>query len=63
MPIPLNDIAIFGQFGTSVSINGDHPHIVGAVFSSPNLFSLLGVEPMLGRGFVEADARQGAPRS
>jgi predicted permease len=57
----LEDIAIFGQRGASVSPNGDHPRIVGKVFSSPNLFSLLGVQPMLGRGFVEADAHQGAP--
>lgn len=56
----LEDIAIFGQNGESVAPNGDHPRIVGTVFASPNLFPLLGVEPMLGRGFVEADAKQGA---
>lgn len=56
----IEDIATFGQRGESVSPNGEHPRIVGTVFSSPNLFSLLAVRPILGRGFVEADARQGA---
>lgn len=56
----LEDIAIFGQNGESVAPNGEHPRIVGTIFSSPNLFSLLGVQPMLGRGFVEADALKGA---
>ena len=54
------DSAIFRQIGSSVSANGEHPRIVGAVLSSPNLFQVLGVEPMLGRGFVEGDAQKGA---
>ena len=56
----LEDAAIFGQRGLSVSPNGDHPRIVGAVTASPNLFSVLGVQPMLGRGFVDSDAQKGA---
>lgn len=56
----IEDVAIFAQTGASVSPNGDHPSIVGKVSSSPNLFSLLGVQPMLGRDFVEGDARAGA---
>jgi predicted permease len=54
----LEDAAIFKQRGISVTPNGDHPRIVGAVIASPNLFHLLGVQPILGRDFVEADARQ-----
>ncbi len=54
----LEDAAIFAQRGMSVSPNGDHPRIVGAVVASPNLFRLLGVHPMLGRDFVEDEARQ-----
>ncbi|HEY2470863.1 MAG TPA: ABC transporter permease [Terracidiphilus sp.] len=57
----IEDVAIFFQSGASVSPNGEHPHIVGTISSSPNLFPMLGVQPMLGRGFVEADARQGTP--
>ena len=56
----LEDAAIFAQQGVSVSPNGDHPHIVGAITASPNLFHVLGVQPMLGRDFVEGDAKKGA---
>jgi predicted permease len=54
----LEDAAIFSQRGMSVSPNQDHPRIVGAVIASPNLFRLLAVQPILGRDFVEDDARQ-----
>jgi predicted permease len=56
----LEDVAIFAQRGLSVSPNGDHPRIVGAVLASPNLLQLLGVQAMLGRNFTDADAQQGA---
>jgi len=58
----LEDAAIFAQQGMSVSLGADHPHIVGAVSASPNLFRLLGVQPIFGRDFVEDDARQNAER-
>jgi predicted permease len=57
----IEDAAIFGQRGMSVSPTGDHPRIVGTVVTSPNIFRVLGVEPMLGREFVDADAKRGAP--
>jgi predicted permease len=56
----IEDAAIFSQTGLSVSRNDDHPRIVGAVSASPNLFRLLGVQPILGRDFVEGDAKKGA---
>lgn len=56
----LEDAAIFQQRGMSVSQTGDHPRIVGSVVASPNLFRVLGVQPMLGRDFADADARRGA---
>jgi predicted permease len=56
----LEDAAILSQRGMSVSPNGDHPRIIGAVTASPNLFRLLGVQPILGRDFIEDDARQNA---
>jgi predicted permease len=56
----LEDIAIFAQRGMSVSPNGDHPRIFGAVIASPNLFRVLGIQPILGRNFIEEDARQNA---
>ncbi|MGC2111304.1 MAG: ABC transporter permease [Candidatus Korobacteraceae bacterium] len=58
----LEDAAIFGQRGVSVSANGDNHHIVGAAIASPNLFRPLGVQPVLGRDFIEDDARQDADR-
>jgi predicted permease len=56
----LEDAAIFAQQGVSVSPNGDHPHIVGAITASPNLFRLLDVQPILGRDFAEGDTKKGA---
>ncbi len=56
----LEDAAIFAQRGLSVSPNGDHPRIVGAVLASPNLLQMLGVKSMLGRNFTDADAQKGA---
>lgn len=56
----LEDAAIFAQRGSSVSVSGEHPQIVGAVVASPSLFQVLGVQPMLGRDFAESDAAKGA---
>ena len=56
----IEDAAIFAQTGIGVSVTGDHPRIEGAIVTSPNLFHLLGVEPILGRGFIDSDARKGA---
>jgi predicted permease len=56
----IEDAAIFGQRGMSVAAGADHPLIVGGVFASPNIFRMLGVQPILGRDFVEGDAREGA---
>jgi predicted permease len=56
----LEDAVIFAQQGASVSANGEHPRIVGTIMASPGLFQLLGVEPILGRGFAKADAQKGA---
>jgi predicted permease len=58
----MEDIAIFTQQGLSVSANGSHPDLVGTVEASGNLFRILGVQPMLGRGFMESDAQKGANR-
>ena len=52
----LEDVAIFGQHGSSVSPDGEHPRVMGTIMATPNLFALLGVQPVLGRGFVESDA-------
>src|SRR5580698_1387330 len=56
----MEDAAIFEQIGISVSTTGDHPRVEGAIVTSPNLFHLLGVQPILGRGFADSDARKGS---
>lgn len=56
----IEDAAIFQLKGMSVSPTGDHPLFVGTVEGSPNLLRVLGVQPMLGRDFVNADAATGA---
>jgi predicted permease len=56
----IEDAAIFHQRGDSVSPNGDRPQVVGAVVASPNFFRVLGVEPLLGRDFVDGDGAKGA---
>ncbi len=56
----IEDAAIFQTPGLSVSPTGDHPRIVGGVKASPNLFRVLGVQPIMGRDFVDSDARKGS---
>ncbi len=57
----LEDAAIFSEPGVSVSPTGDRPSFVGAVRASANLFRVLGMQPILGRDFVDSDAQKGAP--
>jgi predicted permease len=55
----IQDAAIFQGRGLSVALAGDHPHILGGLQVSPNFFSVLGVQPILGRDFLPAEATQG----
>ena len=55
----LQDATVFENKGVSVSTNGDHPHIIGAVSVSPNFFQVLGVQPVLGRDFTPEEATKG----
>jgi len=52
--------SIFHANGASVSLGSDHPRIVGAVTASPGFFRVLGVQPILGRDFVDGDADKDA---
>lgn len=58
----LEDAAIFQDEAVSVSPNGDRPEVVAAITSSPNLFRVLGVEPMMGRDFTASDPVNGTPQ-
>jgi predicted permease len=58
----LTDAAIFRNRGYSVSADTDHPNIVDGLEISPNLFSVLGVQPVLGRSFLPAETIEGHDR-
>jgi putative ABC transport system permease protein len=55
------DMAAF--FDTRANLTGDgEPEEVAAQFTTPNLFSVLGVTPVLGRSFNQEDGKPGQPR-
>ena len=58
----LEDVALFQGRALSVSPDGDRPDFVGGLSVSPNFFHLLGVQPMLGRDFLPAEAKTGSDR-
>ena len=53
-------MAAFSDQRLSLS-GGGEPEEVSVQLASPELFRVLGVEPILGRGFTEEDARPGTP--
>jgi predicted permease len=55
----LTDAAIFRNRDFSVSADTDHPNIVHGLEISPNFFSVLGIQPVLGRGFLPAETIEG----
>jgi predicted permease len=55
----LNDAAIFRNRGYSVSVDADHPNLVDGLEISPNFFSVLGVQPVLGRSFLPTESIEG----
>jgi len=50
------DIALFRQFETSLT-EGDQPERLAASSLTPNLLGVLGVSPLIGRGFREEEAQ------
>ena len=55
----IQDAAILGTAGFSVSTGGGHPSIAEGLQISPNFFSVLGVSPFLGRDFRPEEAQAG----
>lgn len=55
----LSGASIFESRSFSVSSGTDHPELVTGLSVAPNFFSVLGVEPMLGRSFTPAEATKG----
>ena len=56
----LVDIGLWIEASSAIAGTGE-PLEVGIIRASRSLFSTLGIEPALGRGFVLADHRDGAP--
>src|ERR1700722_3326479 len=52
-------LTLLGQGASGLTLGTDHPRLVGVVNSSPNLFDVLQVTPLLGRGFVPEDGVKG----
>jgi len=55
----LQDAAIFQPHSFSVGAENDHPQIINGLVISPNFFSVLGVQPVLGRAFTPEEALNG----
>jgi predicted permease len=55
----LEDAAIFQPHGFSVAVGNDHPQIVNGLQVGPSFFSVLAMQPALGRAFRPEDATAG----
>ena len=55
----IQDAAIVQTSGFSVSTGTDHPQTTEGLAVSPNFFLVLGVPPVMGRGFAEGEAQNG----
>lgn len=53
-------MAMLNQGSRGVALGLEHPRITGSVTAEVNLFDLLGVTPMMGRGFAERDTIKGS---
>jgi putative ABC transport system permease protein len=56
----LTDLAVYIETSSPITGRG-RPLELGVIRTTPNLLSLLGVVPILGRDFTQADAEPGAP--
>ncbi len=55
------DVALYGPYGGSANTGGDVPKQLSVGTATSNLFSLLGVKPLVGRVFADGDDKPGAP--
>jgi len=55
----LEDAAIYQPRGFSVAVGNGHPQIVSGLEIAPSFFSVLGMQPMLGRAFLPEEATAG----
>jgi predicted permease len=52
-------LTLLRQGASGLTLGTEHPHMVGTVSSFPNLFEVLQVGPLLGRGFLPEDGVKG----
>ena len=55
----IQDAAIIQNPVFSISTGVDHPHMTEGLAVSPNFFSVLGVNPLMGRTFAQEEAQSG----
>jgi predicted permease len=55
----LQDLTLLQQGTTGVTLGDDHPRFVGRLTAQPNLLSILGVQPILGRNFLPEETIAG----
>jgi len=55
----LEDAAIYQPRAFSVAVGSGHPQIVNGLQVAPSFFSVLGMQPVLGRGFLAEEATAG----
>jgi predicted permease len=55
----LEDAAIIQPRGFSVAVGNDHPQIVNGLQVAPSFFTVLGLRPAIGRGFLPEEATTG----
>ena len=51
--------SIMNNSSSSISVGTDHPELVSGLRVEPNFFDVLGVHPMLGRGFLPIEGTKG----
>ncbi|MBI1899370.1 MAG: ABC transporter permease [Acidobacteria bacterium] len=52
-------LTVVRNMAMGLSVGGGHPRLVGTVLCLPNLFEILRVKPLLGRGFLPEDGVKG----
>ncbi len=55
----ISDAAILQNASFAVSVGNGHPQMINGLSVSTNLFSLLGVKPIVGRTFLQEESKQG----
>jgi len=55
----ISDAAILQNASFAVSVGNGHPQMINGLSVSTNLFSLLGVKPIVGRTFLPEESKQG----